>query len=372
MTDNRETKTVDASAVHTAIEELKNVLAAAPGLLEAIAPNKAAEKPAPESWSPREELGHLIDSALNNHQRLMLAQMQDGIVMASYNGDEWVRKNNYQARPWKTVIHTWLTFNRHLLEAAEATPEPAWSKVLTVGSSGPITLGFVIVDYLEHMLEHLEHIGIDAKLAKSGTLGYPEKQAPARYQIIELIRRRWSPVAFDEARRVEHSEVLTLLEAARWAPSCYNEQPWRYLIFDGTDLQALEKARACLVEGNAWALKAPVLMISVACENFTQNGKPNRWAQHDTGLASENLVLQAVESGLAAHQMAGFDADRARTEFRIPNHYTPMAMIAIGYPYRGKLDALPEKLRGRETQTRTRRPFADIAFGGHWGAPYAD
>ena len=163
---------------------------------------------------------------------------------------------------------------------------------------------------------------------------------------------------------------MTLLEAARWAPSCFNEQPWRYLVFDGTDPEAMERARSCLVEGNAWALKAPVLMISIARDNFTHNEKPNRTAQHDVGLASENLVLEVVELGLVAHQMAGFDAARARSEFNIPEGFTVLAMIAIGYPYRGSLDDLDEKTRAKELAARSRKPVSEIAFAGTWNAPY--
>jgi nitroreductase len=127
-----------------------------------------------------------------------------------------------------------------------------------------------------------------------------------------------------------------------------------------------------LTAGNAWALKAPVLILSVARETFEQNGKPNRWAQHDTGLATENLLLEAVELGLAAHPMAGYDADRARREFGIPEGFTPIAMIAIGSPYLGKLDYLDEKLRGKELAVRERKSVGEIAFAGVWGVAYGN
>ena len=158
-----------------------------------------------------------------------------------------------------------------------------------------------------------------------------------------------------------------MLDAARWAPSCFNDQPRNFVVFDGSDRVALEKARECLSSGNAWARKAPVLMISVARETFEYNGKPNRWGQHDTGLATENLLLEAVELGLAAHPMAGFDADRTRVEFGIPEGFTPMAMIAIGYPYRGPLERLDEKLRGKELASRERKSIEEVAFAGVWG-----
>jgi nitroreductase len=201
---------------------------------------------------------------------------------------------------------------------------------------------------------------------------YPEKPAPADHPIDNEIKRRWSPRAFEEGRAVEHDKIMSLLEAARWAPSCFGEQPWRYLVFDGTDPETMERARACLVEGNAWALKAPVLMLSVARDNFTHNEEPNRTAQHDVGLASENLVLEAVKQGLVAHQMAGFNAAQARSEFHIPEDYTVLAMIAVGYPYRGSLDELNEKVRAGELAPRKRKPIGEIAFAGTWDAPYSE
>lgn len=198
-------------------------------------------------------------------------------------------------------------------------------------------------------------------------VAYPEKPAETDYAIDEIIARRWSPRAFDEGRAVEHEKVLAILEAARWAPSCFNEQPWRYLVFDQSDKAALERARDCLSPGNEWALAAPVLMVSVARDNFTRNEKANRTAQHDVGLASENLVLEAVRQGLAAHQMAGFDLERTREQFNVPDGFTVIAMIAIGYPYRGDLSALPEKLRASELAARARKPLTEIAFSSGWG-----
>jgi nitroreductase len=233
-----------------------------------------------------------------------------------------------------------------------------------------MTLRFVLDDYVVHMASHLRHIGIaidDVLTAASDASIYPERPATVDRPINELMRRRWSPRAFEEGRPVEREKILTLLEAARWAPSCFNDQPRYFLVFDGSDVESLEKARACLSPGNAWALKAPVLMLSVSRESFEQNGKPNRWAQHDTGLATENLLLEAVELGLAAHPMAGYDADRARSEFGIPDGFTPIAMIAIGYPYRRNLQDLDEKLRAKELAPRERKALGEIAFEGSWG-----
>ncbi len=366
-----------AQAVPRGIGQLRFLIAVLPGRLAAISNEHAGGKPAPHSWSKKEELGHLIDSAANNHQRIVRAQLEDNLALPGYDGDQWVELHGYQNRDWTDLIASWRAGNSQLLAAAESAPAGAWSHTLSVGGSEPMTLRFVLDDYVDHMASHLRHIGVvvDDILAfgsSDGTSIYPEKPAQTDYPINELIRRRWSPRAFEEGRPVEGEKVLTLLEAARWAPSCFNDQPRRFLVFDGSDEEALERARTCLSPGNAWALKAPVLMLSVARETFEQNGKPNRWAQHDTGLATENLLLEAVELGLAAHPMAGYDADRARSEFGIPEGFTSIAMIAIGYPYRGKLDDLEEKLRGKELASRERRAIGEIAFAGNWGAPYAE
>jgi nitroreductase len=235
-----------------------------------------------------------------------------------------------------------------------------------------MTLRFVLDDYVDHMVSHLRHIGVTVDdilvtASRNERSTYPEKPAQTDFPINELMRRRWSPRAFEDGRTVEREKLLTLLEAARWAPSCFNDQPRNFLVFDGSDSEALERARGCLTPGNAWALKAPVLVLSVARDTFEQNGKPNRWAQHDVGLATENLLLEAIELGLSAHPMAGYDAERARSEFRIPEGHTPIAMIAIGYPYSGNLDELGEKLRGKELALRERKPMSEIAFAGFWG-----
>lgn len=357
------------------LAQLRYALAVLPGRLAAISSERAAEKAAPDSWSPKQELGHLIDSAANNHQRIVRARLEDNLALPGYDGDRWVELHGYQNRDWADLIALWRAGNAQLVAAAESAPDEAWSHTLSVGGSEPMTLEFVLDDYVDHMASHLRHIGVEvddilASARSDETSIYPEKPAQTDHPINELIGRRWSPRAFEDGRAVEREKVLTLLEAARWAPSCFNDQPRRFLVFDGSDPDALDRARACLTEGNAWARKAPLLMLSVARETFEQNGKPNRWAQHDTGLATENLLLEAVEVGLAAHPMAGYDAERARSEFGIPEGFTPIAMIAIGYPYRGKLEELDEKLRTKEVASRERKAIGEIAFAGTWGAPY--
>ncbi|TKB64501.1 MAG: nitroreductase [Nitrospira sp.] len=192
-----------------------------------------------------------------------------------------------------------------------------------------------------------------------------DQQGHTQFPIHELLARRWSPRAFDE-RLVAADTLRTLFEAARWAPSSNNEQPWRFIVATKDHETEWNRLVACLVEGNrTWAARAPVLVLSVASMSFEVNGKPNRHAFHDTGLATENLILQAAVHGLMARQMAGFDMEKARADRGIPSGYEPVTMIAIGYP--GDPDSLPERLRERELQPRSRRPIGEWTFWGQWG-----
>lgn len=197
-----------------------------------------------------------------------------------------------------------------------------------------------------------------------------EKPAQTQFPIHDLLVHRWSPRAFGE-KPVESHTLCSLFEAARWAPSSNNEQPWRFIMAKKTDHEKKWKRLFdCLAEGNRrWAFRAPVLMLSIASINFEEDGKPNRHAFHDTGLAVENLVLQATAQGLAAHQMAGFDVEKARVDLRIPLGYEPVAMIAIGYP--GDPAVLPDRLRERELRPRDRRPIEEWTFVGQWGTPFS-
>jgi nitroreductase len=361
------------SANPRGLAALRCLIDAVPPRLAWISDDRAAARTTASSWSPKEELGHLIDSAANNHHRLVLIQIQDNPALAGYDQGGWVNSHQYANRDWAWLIDSWAAMNSLLLAVAEPVPPGSWNRTCTIGESGTLTLEFVLGDYVDHMIHHLKHIGVDVDAALAwASGGYPEKRARPERSIAELMARRWSPVAFDESRQVEKEKILSLLEAARWAPSCFNEQPWRYLVFDGSDPEALDRARGCLVEGNAWARKAPLLLLSAAHEDFITGGRPNRHGQHDTGMASENLVLEATRRGLAAHQMAGYDADGAREQFNIPERFTPMAMIAIGYPYHGPLDDLPEKIKTREARPRARRAVGEFAFSGRWNTPYTE
>lgn len=196
-----------------------------------------------------------------------------------------------------------------------------------------------------------------------------EKPATTSVPIHELLAARWSPRAFDGGRPLAREQVLALLEAARWAPSCYGDQPWRYVVCDrSVDEPAWTRLFDCLAEGNrVWARHAPLLLLCVADSRFRQNDKPNRWGQYDCGASSENLVLQAVALGLAAHQMGGFDADKARDAFGIPERFTPMSVIAVGHP--APPDGLPDDLRAMETGPRKRARLGEQFFAGAWERP---
>ncbi len=192
-----------------------------------------------------------------------------------------------------------------------------------------------------------------------------EKLAQIDSPIHDLLRRRWSPRAFAD-RTVEPEKLRSLLEAARWAPSSFNEQPWAYFVAARDEPAEYNRLLSLLVEGNVtWARRAPVLMLSVARLNFERTGKPNRHALHDVGLASGNLVTQATTMDLVVHQMAGFHVEKARTLFSIPEGWEPVAAIAVGYP--GDPDSLPEKLRERELAPRSRKPLEQFVFTGRWG-----
>ncbi len=195
-----------------------------------------------------------------------------------------------------------------------------------------------------------------------------DKRATTAFPIHDLIAERWSPRVF-AARAVESEKLGSLFEAARWAPSSFNEQPWSFLVATQEEPQEFERLAACLVEGNAWARKAPVLALSVAKRAFERNGRENRHAFHDVGLASGNLVLQAQALGLHVHQMAGFDAERARRDLGIPDGHDPVAMIALGYL--GDPGSLPAPLAERERQPRERKPLASFVFGAGWKEPFA-
>lgn len=194
-----------------------------------------------------------------------------------------------------------------------------------------------------------------------------QKTAITSVKIHELMQARWSPRAFDPNRAVAEEDLIALLEAARWAPSCFNDQPWRFIVCNkAADETSWQNAFSTLAEKNRlWAKNAPVLILAVAMGNFNHNGNPNRWAMYDTGAASVSLCLQAVALGLSVHQMGGFDAGKAREVFNLPADCTPMAMMAVGY--QGDAELLDNAFKEAEAAARTRAALSDRFYLGQWG-----
>lgn len=190
------------------------------------------------------------------------------------------------------------------------------------------------------------------------------------YPIHDLIANRRSGRSLSP-QPLDAATIGSLLEAARWAASCSNEQPWNFIVTEKEKQQQSghDRLLACLVDFNIeWAQHAPLLILSVARLNFAATGKPNRHALYDVGQAGANLALQATALGLLAHPMAGFDVEKARREFAIPADHEPATVIAVGYP--GNPAALSDKLQKRELAPRQRKPLADFVFSGTWGQPW--
>lgn len=195
------------------------------------------------------------------------------------------------------------------------------------------------------------------------------KPAETNHEIHELIRERWSPRAFS-SDVIEDEDLGSLLEAARWAPSCFNEQPWRFIIARRQDESDFAKMLSCLDPFNQeWAQHAGLVMLAVASRYFAHNHKENRHAWHDVGLASAQLILQAKALGLASHPMAGFDEDKARELYSIPEDFEPVTALVIGYP--GRFSELSEKNQSKELAPRQRRALNEIAYTGTWGTNWS-
>jgi len=193
-----------------------------------------------------------------------------------------------------------------------------------------------------------------------------DKIAKPNHDILPVLTERYSPYCF-QAKPVERDKLVRCLEAARWAASSFNEQPWRFFVAERTDAEAWNAALGCLVEANqAWAKHAGVLILSAVKRTFSRNDKPNRVGEHDLGLAAGNLTIQAQALGLHVHQMAGVELSKARQTYAIPEGFDPMTAIAIGYA------ADPEtfedqELAQRDKGERTRMPFNEWVFGARFG-----
>jgi nitroreductase len=193
-----------------------------------------------------------------------------------------------------------------------------------------------------------------------------QKPADTEQPIHDLLAERWSGRAYDPDVEVSQEQITSLTEAARWAPSCSGEEPWRYLLCNKfTDPVAWDKAFASLAPGNqTWAKNAPLLILAASATGFREKDKANPWVGHDTGAANLSLCLQATAMGLMSHQMGGYDPDKMREAFNIPDHIKLWSMIAIGHP--APLDNLTEEQMERELKPRERRPLQQQFFHGQW------
>lgn len=196
-----------------------------------------------------------------------------------------------------------------------------------------------------------------------------EKPAITEQKLDKVISDRWSARAFDSSQTVSNDMIMALCEAAQWSPSCYGDQPWRFIICNKAHNQASwQQALDSLSPGNQeWAQNAPVLILATSVNSFSHNQQKNRWSGYDTGAASISLCLQATSLGLMSHQMGGFNAEKLRKIWDIPEDIECWAMIAIGHP--APLDSLNEQQLERELKARERRPIAEHFFDGHWSHP---
>lgn len=188
---------------------------------------------------------------------------------------------------------------------------------------------------------------------------------PSTDGVLPVLLERWSPRAFAD-RDVPAGDLKTIFEAARWAPSSYNEQPWRFLV-GHRGSETYSKILDALVPFNQdWAKSAPVLVLGVAKTRFSHNDSPNNYAGHDLGAAMALMAVEATALGLAAHQMAGFDWAKAREAFAIPETYAMGSVMAIGY--QGELSDLDDKFQAQEQAPRSRKPLSEIVLA-DWDRP---
>lgn len=191
------------------------------------------------------------------------------------------------------------------------------------------------------------------------------KHAPGVAGMVEPILHRWSPRAFAD-RPVPKEDLKRGFEAARWAASSYNEQPWRFVVGHRGDPVYQHIFESLVPFNQMWAKSAPVLVLTVARKHFSHSGEVNHHAWHDVGAASANLTAQITALGLHGHSMAGFDHAKAKESLHIPDDYDTVAVIAIGYL--GDPDTLPEQMRTQEVAPRQRKDLKELVFG-EWDTP---
>jgi nitroreductase len=197
-----------------------------------------------------------------------------------------------------------------------------------------------------------------------------DKPAPSTHPLIEPIKQRWSPRAFDGGT-LAASDLASLFEAARWAPSAFNAQPWRWILAVREEEAAFEQVLGCLIPWNrSWAQQAGALALAVASERFAHNDKPNDTALYDLGQACAQLAIQAASLGLFIHPMSGIEPETARERFGIPEGFSAVTALAIGRS--GDPDSLPEEMREGERAPRERLPLDELVFTGAWGKAYPE
>ena len=185
------------------------------------------------------------------------------------------------------------------------------------------------------------------------------RSAVTDYPINPLLSDRHSPYAFDPERHVDAADIQALFEAARWAMSSYNEQPWRYLVGVRGESNNHALIHHCLVEGNQpWAINAPVLALGLVSTQFARNGKPNAAAEHDLGAASALLTVEATARGLCVHQMIGIDAEKIAQTFELPQGIKPLTALAIGYA--GDASVVAQNYAERDAAPRSRMPQSEF------------
>jgi len=194
------------------------------------------------------------------------------------------------------------------------------------------------------------------------------KPAETRYAIHEILKQRWSPRAFS-SKPVEPEKLLSLFEAARWAPSGGNAQPWTFIVAQRGESMHARFIEIMMGRNAEWANNVPVLVLAVA-NTLRKPGVTNPYAVYDVGQAVAHLSVQAHALGLHVHQMAGFDASKIRELVGLPEGHDPVTIIAIGY--QGDPSELPDDLQERERQPRTRKSLAEVVFAGHWNEPLTE
>jgi nitroreductase len=192
----------------------------------------------------------------------------------------------------------------------------------------------------------------------------PIKFADTDYPIHKLLRKRWSPRSFSE-KSIDEELIYQLFEAARWAPSSYNEQPWRFIYATKQNQEDYQKLASLLIDFNQrWATNAPLLVLGITKTTFDLDSRPNQHAKHDLGQAIAHLTFEATRNDLYVHQMAGFSVEKTRKTYDIADPFVPTTMFAIGYL--GNPESLEDKIKRQETSPRNRKSMNEIVFEGNW------